>query len=49
MKWRKGKIIELITGNDGKVKGVKLNVYKNKTKENCCYKSTPSVNRTNRN
>ena len=33
MKWRKGKIIELIRGNDGKVRGVKLNVYQTKLKK----------------
>ena len=33
MKWCKGKIIELIRGNDGKVKGVKLNVYQTKLKK----------------
>ena len=33
MKWRKGKIIELIRGNDGKVRGFKLNVYQTKLKK----------------
>ena len=33
MKWRKGKIIELIRGNDGKVRGVKLNVHQTKLKK----------------
>ena len=33
MKWRKGKIIEVIRGNDGKVRGVKLNVYQTKLKK----------------
>ena len=32
MKWRKGKIIELIRGNNGKIIGVKLNVYQTKLK-----------------
>ena len=33
MKWCKGKIIELIRGNDSKVRGVKLNVYQTKLKK----------------
>ena len=33
MKWSKGKIIEVIRGNDGKVRGVKLNVYQTKLKK----------------
>ena len=33
MKWRKGKIIELIRGNDDKVRGIKLNVYQTKLKK----------------
>ena len=33
MKWRKGKIIELIGGNDSKVRGVKLDVYQTKLKK----------------
>ena len=32
MKWGKGKIIELIRGNNGKIIGVKLNVYQTKLK-----------------
>ena len=30
MKWRKEKIIELIRGNDGKIRWVKLNIYQTK-------------------
>ena len=33
MKWRKEKIIELIGGNDSKVRGVKLDVYQTKLKK----------------
>ena len=33
MKWHRGKIIELIRGNDGKVTGVKSNVYQTKLKK----------------
>ena len=33
MKWREENIIELICGNDGKIRGVKLNVYQTKLKE----------------
>ena len=33
MKWREENIIELICGNDGKIRGVKLNVYQAKLKE----------------
>lgn len=34
MKWPKGKIIELIKGNDGRVRGVKLNVYQKNLNKN---------------
>ena len=33
MKWSKGKTIELIRGNDGRVRGFKLNVYQTKLKK----------------
>ena len=33
MKWREENIIELTCGNDGKIRGVKLNVYQTKLKE----------------
>ena len=33
MKWLKGEINELIWGNNGKVRGVKLNVYQTKLKK----------------
>ena len=33
MTWRKGKIIELICENDGKIRGVILNVYQTKLKK----------------
>ena len=33
MKWRKGKIFELIRGDGDKVRGVKLNVYQTKLKK----------------
>ena len=33
MKWRDKNIIELICGNNGKISGVKLNVYQTKLKE----------------
>ena len=33
MKWHKGKVIELIRGNDGKVRGVKWTVYQTKLKK----------------
>ena len=33
MKWRKGKIIELISGNDDQTTGIKSNVYQTKLKK----------------
>ena len=49
VKWHKGKIMELIHGNDGQVREVKLNIYQTKLKKNCYYELSLSVNSTIRN